>query len=93
MQQFGEHLDEEILFPFCFRRADQIKALYWSGDGDILPYKVVQRESSMAKDRIGASIAGASELSLAHKGATNRTTAHSQRKVQGFIPIKSRDFA
>ncbi len=39
IQQYRGHLDEESLFLFCGHRADQIKALYWSGGGYILLYK------------------------------------------------------
>ena len=38
-QQYGGQLNEESLFLFCGRRTDQIKALYWTGDGYILLYK------------------------------------------------------
>lgn len=38
-QQFGGHLNEESLFLFCGRRADRMKALYWSGDGYVLLHK------------------------------------------------------
>ena len=38
-QQYAGPLSEESLFLFCGRRTDQIKALYWSGDGYILLYK------------------------------------------------------
>ena len=39
IQQFGQELREDSLFLFCGRRTDRIKALYYSGDGDILLYK------------------------------------------------------
>ena len=32
-------MDETLLYMFCGRRADRIKALYWDGTGYILPYK------------------------------------------------------
>ena len=35
-QQYGSQLSEESLFLFCSRRTDQIKALYWTGDGYLL---------------------------------------------------------
>ena len=38
-QQYGGQLNEESLFLFCGRRTDRIKALYWTGDGNILLYK------------------------------------------------------
>ena len=38
-QQFGAPLCEDSLFPFCGRRTDRIKALYFSGDGYVLLYK------------------------------------------------------
>lgn len=38
-QQFGGYLSEESLFLFCGRRADRMKALYWSGEGYVLLYK------------------------------------------------------
>ena len=38
-QQYGSQLSEESLFLFCSRRTDQIKALYWTGDGYLLLYK------------------------------------------------------
>lgn len=37
--QYGGQLDEEILFLFCGRRIDRIKALYWTGAGYVLLYK------------------------------------------------------
>ena len=39
VQQYGAVLEEESLFLFCGKRADRIKALYWSGDGYLLLYK------------------------------------------------------
>ena len=40
-QQFGGHLDEDSLFPFCGRRTGWIKALHWCGDRYILLYKLL----------------------------------------------------
>ena len=37
--QFGRKLEETSIFLFCGRRADRIKALYYSGDGYVLLYK------------------------------------------------------
>ncbi len=39
MLQYGKEMKEDSLFLFCGRRADRIKALYWSGDGYVLIYK------------------------------------------------------
>lgn len=38
-QQYGSTLSEESLFLFCSRQTDQIKALYWSGNGYVFLYK------------------------------------------------------
>ena len=38
-QQYDGQLNEESLFLFCGRRADQIKPLYWTGGGYIHLYK------------------------------------------------------
>ena len=41
-QQFELDPFTNTLFPFCSRRRDRIKALYWEGDGFLLLYKRLQ---------------------------------------------------
>ena len=85
-QQYGSQLNEESLFLFCGRRTDRIKALYWTGDGYIVP---VQRQISVAQVGSGAEAAGSPELSLAHGRTPNRAeNSHPQRKPQGFVLTK-----
>ena len=38
-QQFSLDPFTNALFLFCGRRRDRMKALYWEGDGFLLPYK------------------------------------------------------
>ena len=42
-QQFNMDPFTNVLFLFCGRRRDRIKALYWEQDGFILAYKRLER--------------------------------------------------
>ena len=42
-QQFKLDPFTNTLFPFCGRRRDRIKGLYWEGDGFILLYKRLEQ--------------------------------------------------
>lgn len=58
-QQFGAPLCEDSLFLFCGRRADRIKALYFSGDRYVLCSKAVKQwHVLVAKIGAGASVVG-----------------------------------
>ena len=44
-QQFQLNPFQSMLFLFCGRRRDRIKALYWEGDGFVLLYKRLENGS------------------------------------------------
>lgn len=45
--QFQMDPFQRVLFLFCGRRKDRIKALYWEGDGFVLLYKRLETGSFM----------------------------------------------
>ena len=45
--QFQMDPFQRVLFLFCGRRRDRIKALYWEGDGFVLLYKRLESGSFM----------------------------------------------
>jgi len=44
-QQFDLNPFQSMMFLFCGRRKDRIKALYWEGDGFVLLYKRLENGS------------------------------------------------